>query len=269
LFGTAEVVRDRELPSAWKVTVDGILQSYVDLDDPANLAMPYTEWIGQVLDRYWDTGTAIRAVHVGGGGFTIPRYVAAMRPGSEQTVFELDGRLVELVRERLDLDAVPGLRVHVRDGGAGVRELADDSTDLVVLDVFRGGEVATELATVEFVRQTDRVLRANGLYVTNLWDGGDLDFALRAIAAVGAVFPHVLVLGEAGVLMRQRPGNLVVTASHHPLPVAALEVWAAEDPDLVQCLTTRQLAAMCGSAPPLTEASPLTSAAPSIRRRRD
>lgn len=269
LFGTAELRRDKEQPSAWTVTVDGVLQSYVDLEDPTNLAMPYTDWIGQVIDRHWDAGTTITAVHVGGGGFTLPRYVAAVRPGSDQTAFEVDGQLVEFVRDRLDLDSVPGLRTHVRDGRAGIGGMADDAADLVVVDVFRGGEVATELATVEFVREIARVLRPDGLYTTNLWDGGDLGFAMRAIAAVGEVFPHVLVLVETGVLMRERPGNLVVAASGRALPVAELEAWATADPDPVHCLNPRQLTGMYGPAAPLTEASELTRATHPIRRRRD
>lgn len=258
-------MRDKEQPSAWTVTVDGVLQSYVDLEDPTNLAMPYTDWIGQIIDRHWEAGAVITAVHVGGGGFTIPRYVAAVRPGSDQTVFELDGPLVELVRERLDLDAVPGMRTHVRDGREGIGELADGIADLVVLDVFRGGEIVAELATVEFTAQIARVLRTDGLYTANLWDGGSLDFALRAIAGVGEVFPHVLVLGETGVVMRQRPGNLVVAASRRALPVAELETWASSDPDPVHCLTPRQLTAMYGPAAPLTDTSRPKPAA--IRRR--
>lgn len=269
LFGTAEIVREQEQSSVWTVTVDGVLQSCVDLGDPANLAMPYTNWIARVIDRHWDTGAAITAVHVGGAGYSIPRYVAAVRPGSAQTVFELDGPLVELVRERLGLGSAPGLRITVRDGRTGIGALPDSAADLVVLDVFRGGSVVTELATAEFVGEVARVLRTDGLYTTNLWDGGDLGFALRAIAAVDEVFPHVLVLGETDVLMRERPGNLVVAASRRALPLAELENRAATDPDPVHCLSPRQLAAMCGSAPPLTEASPLVSAAPAIRRRRD
>lgn len=269
LFGTAELVRDQEHPSAWAVTVNGILQSYVDLEDPANLAMPYTDWIAQVIDRHWDAGAPVRAVHLGGGGYSIPRYVAAMRPGSNQTVYELDGQLVDLLREQLGLAATDGLRIQVRDARDGVAETPDATTDLVVQDVFRAGEIATELATVEFVARVARVLRPGGLYTTNLWDGGDLDFALRAVAAVGEVFPHVLVLAETDVLARQRPGNLVVAASDRALPVAELEQWAATDPDPVHCLTPHQLTAMCGSAPPLTETSPLTSTTPSIRQRRD
>ena len=251
----------------WLVFVDGVLQSSVDLADPTNLAVPYTAWIGQVIDRHWTAGAVISAVHVGGAGCTVPRYVAATRPGSDQRVFEFDGGLVDLVRERLDLDAVPGMRVEVRDGLAGIGDLPGESADLVVVDVFRGGAVATELATVEAVTQSARVLRHGGLYAANLWDGGDLGFVRRATAAVGKVFRHVLVMGEAGVLIGQRPGNLVVAASAAELAVAELTGWVSADPDSVRCLTSRQLADLCGTAPPLTEAEPLAGVVPSIRGR--
>jgi hypothetical protein len=267
LFGSAELVRDQEHPSAWTITVDGILQSYVDLADPTNLAMPYTDWIGQVVDRHWDAGAPIRAVHLGGGGYSIPRYITAMRPGSDQTVYELDGGLVDLVREVLGLTTIPGMRIHVQDARTAIDGSPD--ADLVVQDVFRAGEIATEMATVEFVGKVAGTLRPGGLYTTNLWDGGDLDFALRAVAAIDEVFPHTLVMAETDVLTRQRPGNLVVAASTRALPVAELESWAATDPDPVHCLTPAQLTAMCGQAAPLTEASPLTSTTPSIRRRHD
>ncbi|HEV2783470.1 MAG TPA: fused MFS/spermidine synthase [Actinophytocola sp.] len=264
-FGTADLEPDPWRPSAWLVSVDGVLQSYVDLDDPTYLRMPFTVWMAQVIERHWPAGAAISAVHVGGGGLTLPRYLAADRPGSEQTVFELDGPLVDLVREHLGLDAVPGVRVEVRDGRAGVEGMPDDSADLVVVDVFRGGDVATELATVEFVRQIGRVLRPGGLYATNLWDGGDLGFALRAVAAIGEVFPHVLVFGETGVLIKLRPGNLVVVASSRELPVAELAAWAKDYPSSVNCLTPPQFADTCGTAPPLTEADPQVRLVPSVR----
>jgi spermidine synthase len=267
-FGSAELVREEAWPSAWLLFVDGVLQSYVDLEDPTNLAMPYTDWMGQVIDRHWPAADTVSAVHVGGGGCAVPRFVAATRPGSEQTVFDLDGPLIDLVRERLDLDAVPGLRVEVRDGRAGVDGTPDGAVDLVVVDVFRGGSVVAELATVEAVGQVARILRPGGLYTTNLWDGGDLDFALRGIAAVVAVFPHVLVIAETGILGRRRPGNVVVAASSVALPVAELTEWAAADPSAVRCLTSRQLADRCGTAPPLTEAGLADRAAPRVRARR-
>ena len=42
--------------------------------------------IGHVLDAVAPASAAIRALHLGGGAMTLPRYVAATRPGSSQVV---------------------------------------------------------------------------------------------------------------------------------------------------------------------------------------
>ena len=42
MFGTAEVLQDPSRPSGWTVSVDRVLQSYVDLADPTYLRMPFT-----------------------------------------------------------------------------------------------------------------------------------------------------------------------------------------------------------------------------------
>jgi len=144
-------------------------------------------------------------------------------------VFELDGQLVDLIREHLDLDGIQDLRVHVRDGRSGITAMPEASTDLVVLDVFQGGDPVTELSTVEFLQQIARVLRPGGLYATNLWGAADLAFVLRATAAITEVFPHVLAFAEAAVFMKHRPGNVVIAASTSDLPAADLNAWAADN----------------------------------------
>ena len=49
----------------------------------------------------------IDAVHLGGGGFTIPRYLAATRPGSDSLVLELDPGVVDAGRGRARTGAAP------------------------------------------------------------------------------------------------------------------------------------------------------------------
>jgi spermidine synthase len=264
-FGTAELIPDDACQTGWTVAANGVAQSYVDLADPAYLRMNYLEWIAQTIDRHWPSGDSISAVFLGGAGCTLPRYVAATRPGSAQTVYELDGPLIDLVRDHLDLDGVPGLRVHVMDGRVGIEGIADATVDLVVVDVFRGGDVAADLATVEFLREIARVLRPGGLYAVNLWDAADLDFALRAVASVCAVFPHVVTFVEARVLVRTGPGNVVVAASTVDLPTARLAAWAATTPNQVRCLTPPELTTVCGPATPLTETDPLATPITSVR----
>src|SRR4030081_1541605 len=110
-LGAAELLRDLDRANGWLLSVDGVAQSYVDLDDPTYLDFDYVRRIGDVIDCL--PPGPLQALHVGGGACTLPRYVGATRPGSRQLVFDLDGELIELVREHLDLRSVPQLRVRV------------------------------------------------------------------------------------------------------------------------------------------------------------
>lgn len=107
------------------ISVDGVAQSHVNLDDPTDLEFDYVRRIGDVVDCL--TEGPLDALHVGGAACTLPRYVAATRPGSRQLIFDADGELVTLVREQLGLK---GLKVRVGDGREGVSARYDTSADL-------------------------------------------------------------------------------------------------------------------------------------------
>ena len=80
------LIADRTRPRGWLLRVGDTDQSYVDLDDPAHLEFDYVQRIADVLDALAPPGARLRTVHVGGGAFTLPRYLTATRPGSAQVV---------------------------------------------------------------------------------------------------------------------------------------------------------------------------------------
>lgn len=261
-FGAARLSPAPYRPTGWLLTVDGTLQSYVDLADPTYLHLPYAKWAARVLDLYWPAGEPVSAIQVGGAGFTIARYLAATRPGSPQTVYELDGPLVDLVRSHLDLDAIANLQVRVEDGEAGIERTPDATADVVVMDVSQAGTVTMHLAAVEFLREIDRVLRPDGLYLGNMWSAADMTLPLRAVASLTEVFPHVVLLAEPGLLLGKRAGNVVLASSHRELPHRALTTWAESSGNRVFCLSAAQLAAFRGVAPPLTAEHPAEAVTP-------
>jgi spermidine synthase len=187
---------------------------------------------------------------------------SATRPGSRQLVFEADGRLIDLVREHLDLRGVPGLRVRESDGRAGLASRRDGTADLVVLDAFEGGLMASGLATQECTGEVARVLRPAGTYLVNVTDGPGLRFARRAIATVTAVFEHTLLLTEPSILRGRRFGNLVLAASAAPLPLDEVARRAASAPFPARCLSGAELTALHGKAAPLTDAAPTAAPVP-------
>ena len=261
-FGTAELLRDLDRANGWLLTVDGVAQSYVDLDDPTHLEFDYVRRIGDVIDCLPGPGTALEVLHVGGGACTLPRYVAATRPRSRQLVLDADGELIELVREQLDLRSVPALRVRVSDGRAGVASRRDASADLVVLDAFQRAAMPGGLATIEFIRDVARVLRPDGSFLVNISDGPGLRFVRRAIATILAVFPHVLLLAEPAILRGRRFGNLVLAASANELPVQELNRRAASAVFPSRLVTSAGLRKLVGQAEPLTDAGPVAAPTP-------
>ncbi|MBO1334232.1 spermidine synthase [Streptomyces sp. VRA16 Mangrove soil] len=260
--GLAELIPDRERAGGWTLLIDGAPQSHVDLDDPRHLSFEYQRRIGHVLDLAADPGRPLQAVHLGGGAFTLARYVAATRPRSTQQVVERDGPLVQLVRTALPLD--PGARIRVRtaDAREALAKLPDDWADVLVADVFSGARTPAHLTSTEFLTEVRRVLRPAGTYVANLADGPPLAHLRGQIATAAAVFPELALIADPTVLRGKRFGNAVLVASAHPLPVAELTRRAAGDPHPGRVEHGRELIDFTGGAAPVADASAKASPAP-------
>ena len=213
--------------AAYVVRVGGRDQSHVDLSDPTLLAFDYVRRMGDVVDAAAPAGEPVAVLHVGGAGLTLPRYVAATRPGSPQVVLEPDADLTALVRERLPLPRRSGIKVRPVDGVTGVRAVRDGWAGLVLLDAYAGGEVPAGLLVRSQVAEVDRVLAPGGLYLLNLADRAPFAATRRAVATLRERFAHVMVSAEPATLRGRRPGNLLVVVGHHPVPVAALSRRAA------------------------------------------
>jgi len=252
-FGTAELVRDLDRPDGWMLLVDGTPQSYLDVGDPTYLEFEYVRWLADVVDEL--PPGPVTALHLGGGGCTLARYVAAVRPGSTQVVVEADARLAEVVRTQL---GTTGFKLKVGDGRAALAGLRP-TADLVVTDVFVGSQVPAHLATLEHVQAVREVLLPHGRYAVNLGDAGELRFARRQAAALAEVFAHVLVVGDPAVLRGRRFGNLVLAASDAPFDEGRLRRVTARAHPRARVAEGRAFAA---GARPATDADPPTVPTP-------
>ena len=227
----------RIVPSAYagglELDVDGTPQSHVDLDDPTHLHFEYIARMGAVVDLLRMPRQPLTAVHLGGGGLTLPRYVEATRPGSRQQVVELEPALWDLVRENMPLPRGAGIRVRIGDARTVMGRLPAalaGNVDLLVSDVYSGAQTPAHLTTVEFYREAAALLAPEGVLLVNVADGAGLAFARRQIATVQAVLEHVIVLAEVQTLKGRRFGNLVIAASPAPLPTQWLPRLMAAGP---------------------------------------
>jgi spermidine synthase len=248
-FGEVELLRDLDRPTGWVLSMRGVPQSYVDLEDPTYLDFEYVRLIADVINTLPEG--RLDAVHIGGGACTLPRYVAATRPGSRQIVVEPDGALVELVRAQLRLRSVPRLKVRIVDGRTGSGALRDASADLLILDAFSGATMPLDLATAEYLADVVRILRPSGTLLINVADGKGLAFTRRVTATVRGTFRHVMLLAEPGVMRGRRFGNIILAASAAPLAVDILTRKAAGGLPQARCVHDEALTNFIAGAAPL------------------
>ncbi|CAL9334203.1 hypothetical protein SUDANB126_00142 [Streptomyces sp. enrichment culture] len=226
-YHCARVVADPDRDSGRTLLLDGVRHSYVDVDDPTFLEFTYVRAIAAAVDAAFPEGEPLAAHHLGGGGLTFPRYLAATRPGTRSLVSEIDSGVVRIDRDRLGLNSQAGIDVRVEDGRLGLRRLDAGSRDLVVGDAFGGVSVPWHLTTVEAMTDVRRVLDEDGLYVANLIDHGGLAFARAEAATLRKTFEHVALLGEPadiGLDPTAAPegGNLVLLASDRSVDLRAI-----------------------------------------------
>ncbi|WP_411082338.1 fused MFS/spermidine synthase [Streptomyces sp. cmx-18-6] len=257
-YHCARVLADPGRPGGHTLVLDGLRHSYVDVEDPTHLEFGYVRAIASVVDTAFPEGEPLAAHHIGGGGLTFPRYLAAARPGTRSLVSEIDGGVVRIDRERLGLGRSTGIDVRVEDARLGLKRLEDGSRDLVVGDAFGGISVPWHLTTSEALKDVRRVLKDDGLYVANLIDHGRLDFVRAEVATLADVFPNVAVLGapvDIGLEPAATPvgGNLLVVASDRPVDAPAIQKALDARDTGWRIATGATVASWTGDAPVLTD----------------
>jgi spermidine synthase len=252
-YHCARIEADSASASGRSLWLDTLRHSYVDLDDPTHLEFAYTKGLAAAIDATQAEGEALDTVHLGGAGYTMPRWLDATRPGSTSVVLEIDQGLVDLVATELEPPSGPGFEVRVGDARMLVGDLPDDSADVVVGDAFGGVAVPWHLTTKEFVSELHRVLRPSGAYVANIIDGNDLKFLRAELATLRSVFADVAVVGPAATFAGLQRSNLVVVASDEPISLTRLDSAVGAAGLDHQVLAGADVDALIADAPVLTD----------------
>ncbi|MYU33855.1 spermidine synthase-like protein [Streptomyces sp. SID8358] len=260
--GTARLLPDVDRARAWLLTVDGAPQSYVDLDAPEHLEFEYVRRLAHVVDLVAEPEAPVDAVHLGGGALTLPRYVAATRPGSRQEVAEADAALIALVEEHLPLPEGARIAVHGVDARSWIEQAPEASADLLIADVFGGARVPAQLTSLDYARAAARVLRKDGVYAANLADGAPFGFLRSQLANAAEVFAELALIAEPAVLRGRRFGNVVLLAGQEPLDLARLTRLCAADAFPARVAHGEALTRLMGGARPVRDGDAVASPEP-------
>ncbi|QXG77057.1 fused MFS/spermidine synthase [Modestobacter sp. L9-4] len=252
-YHCARVEADPERSTGRVLVLDTLRHSYVDLADPTHLEFEYVQAIASVTDAMAPAGAPLSALHVGGGGATLPRYLAEVRPGTVSRVLEVDPGVVDVDEQQLGLRTSPELEVQVGDARVALQSEPDGARDLVVGDAFGGLSVPWQLTTAEALHMVDAALAEDGVYAVNLIDHPPLDFVRAELATLRSVFPEVVLLARAPVLAGEDGGNVVAVASRRPLPAEAIAAAMADRGLAWQVAAGEQLTSFIGDADVLTD----------------
>jgi spermidine synthase len=208
-------------------------QSAVYLDDPDELAVPYTRFFR--LHRHFTPG-AERFLVIGGGGYTFPRDILGQSPSARVEVVEIDPAFTELARRYFFLVPSPRLFVHHEDARLYLNR-EERRFEAIIADAFSSGyTIPFQLTTLEAARQMARLLTDDGVLLVNIlsaFEGPRGRFFRAYLATLEAVFPRVLAFAVFDPRDRRRVQNIVIAALKKP----SAPILASDDPEIAAYLS--------------------------------
>jgi hypothetical protein len=151
--------------------LDRLVHSYTSVNDPRKLVYGYEKASAEVLEYLDDRDGRLDAFFIGGGGYTLPRYIEHMYPGrSTVEVSEIDPGVTEVVYQQLGLSRNTAIRTFNEDARLFLATLEPARRYTVVFgDAFNDFSVPYHLTTHEFNQLVRRHLTDDGLLAFTRW----------------------------------------------------------------------------------------------------
>jgi spermidine synthase len=168
-----------------KLVLDSLTHSFVDKDDPNYLGYTHeevqAEMVRRVVSQAAQKGEKPRILVIGGGGYTLPRWVVANVPQVEVDVVEIDPGVTEMAHRKLGLPRDTPIHIRHMDGRQFVVGQADKGAyQLVIQDAVNDLSVPYHLMTKEYNDAIKAVLTKDGAYLLTVIDSFTDGELLRA-----------------------------------------------------------------------------------------
>ena len=153
------------------LVLDHLVHSYTDLNDPLYLEYEYIRIYEEVVRWQARKRKSIKALFLGGGGYTFPRFIEAKYPKAKIDVVEIDPEITRVVQDYLGVSKDSRIRSFNEDGRWFVMNCKEQgSYDFIIGDAFNDLSIPYHLTTKEFAMQLKRLLKPDGLLLANVID---------------------------------------------------------------------------------------------------
>jgi len=151
--------------------LDHLVHSYTDLNDPLYLEYEYIRIYEEMVRWQADKRRSFKALFIGGGGYTLPRFIEAKYPQAGIDVVEIDPDITRVVKSYLGVSEDTRIRSFNEDGRWFVMNSKEQgSYDFIFGDAFNDLSIPYHLTTKEFAMQLKKLLKPDGLLLANVID---------------------------------------------------------------------------------------------------
>ncbi len=153
------------------VVLDNLIHSFVDLEDPLHLQYGYEKSYADLVAWKVKNNPKFRALIIGGGGYTFPRFLEAKYPQAQIDVVEIDAHLTQLAYEHLGLSPQTRVRTFNGDARWTLMNFKEKGVyDFIFGDAFNDLSIPYHLTTKEFGTLLRSLLKPDGLLIANVID---------------------------------------------------------------------------------------------------
>jgi spermidine synthase len=206
-----------------RLILDRLVHSYSSLDDPTTLQYGYERTYAELVAYKAAAQPKLRTFFIGGGGYTFPRYVAAVYPGSRVDVAEIDPGVTEVAYDHLGLSRDGSVATYNGDARVFLEQPASETYDIIFGDAFNDFSVPYHLTTSGFNERVRAWLAADGLYVVNVIDGALRRFLPAYVRTLRQTFENVYIVPSAEGWRTVARDTFVIVATDVPLDLSRFE----------------------------------------------
>lgn len=151
------------------ITNPDATQSLMYLDNPDELVSDYTKFYDLAFHYKPD---AERILMLGGGGYSVPKYILSEHKNVSLDVVELDPGVTEAARKYFALRDSPKMTIYHEDARTFLNRLARNKSeqyDAILMDTFSSAIVIPfQLTTIEAGRLLRSILKPDGVLIVNI-----------------------------------------------------------------------------------------------------